>query len=63
MSECPVCSAMEPETIDRLLTLGYGPQFISTRWGSPATTSSDIGMNVWWGREGCTWKRTYSGWQ
>jgi hypothetical protein len=24
---------MEPETVDRLLVLGYGPRFIETRWG------------------------------
>jgi len=30
---CRVCKAMEPKTIDRLLVLGYGPQFIATRWG------------------------------
>ncbi len=32
---CRVCKAMEPRTIDRLLVMGYGPQFISTRWGLP----------------------------
>ena len=26
---------MEPETVDRLLVLGYGPQFVSERWGLP----------------------------
>ncbi len=24
---------MESRTIDRLLVMGYGPQFIATRWG------------------------------
>jgi hypothetical protein len=24
---------MEPETIDRLLVFGYGPQFVAERWG------------------------------
>ncbi len=33
MVTCKVCKAMEPNTIDRLLVVGYGPQFISTRWG------------------------------
>ncbi len=33
MVACKVCKAMEPRTIDRLLVLGYGPQFIATRWG------------------------------
>jgi hypothetical protein len=31
---CPVCSATEPRTIDRLLVIGYGPSFIDQRWGS-----------------------------
>ena len=31
--ECRVCSTMEPETIDRLLVFGYGPQFVAQRWG------------------------------
>jgi hypothetical protein len=35
MDKCKVCSAMEPRTIDRLLVMGYGPQFIATRWGLP----------------------------
>ncbi len=30
---CKVCSHMEPETVDRLLAAGYGPNFISRRWG------------------------------
>jgi len=30
---CPVCQAWESRTIDRLLVLGYGPMFVSTRWG------------------------------
>jgi hypothetical protein len=32
-STCRVCSGWEPETIDRLLAVGYGPRFISARWG------------------------------
>jgi hypothetical protein len=24
---------MEPETVDRLLLVGYGPRFIAQRWG------------------------------
>ena len=24
---------MEPETVDRLLLVGYGPRFVSERWG------------------------------
>ncbi len=32
---CKVCSHMEPETVDRLLVLGYGPNFIAQRWGLP----------------------------
>ncbi len=31
--KCKVCSAMEPKTIDRLLVVGYGPQFVASRWG------------------------------
>jgi hypothetical protein len=34
-TECPVCSATEPETIDRLLVFGYGPRFVEARWGIP----------------------------
>ena len=30
---CAVCSGWEPETIDRLLLVGYGPRFIAQRWG------------------------------
>jgi hypothetical protein len=26
---------MEPETLDKLLVLGYGPTFIQARWGLP----------------------------
>ena len=31
--ECKVCRGPEPRTIDRLLAVGYGPRFISKRWG------------------------------
>jgi hypothetical protein len=24
---------MEPETVDRLLLVGYGPRFVAQRWG------------------------------
>jgi hypothetical protein len=24
---------MEPETVDRLLAVGYGPRFVAQRWG------------------------------
>ncbi len=30
---CAVCSGMEPETVDRLLAVGYGPRFVASRWG------------------------------
>lgn len=30
---CVVCSGWEPETIDRLLLIGYGPRFVAQRWG------------------------------
>ncbi len=30
---CAVCSGMEPETVDRLLLVGYGPRFVATRFG------------------------------
>jgi hypothetical protein len=29
---CKVCQAFETETIDRLLTIGYGPAFVAARW-------------------------------
>jgi NAD-dependent dihydropyrimidine dehydrogenase PreA subunit len=32
-STCGICVGMEPQTIDRLLAVGYGPRFISARWG------------------------------
>lgn len=32
-STCKVCTGMESETVDRLLAVGYGPRFISQRWG------------------------------
>jgi hypothetical protein len=32
-STCRVCSGWEPQTVDRLLSVGYGPRFISARWG------------------------------
>jgi hypothetical protein len=32
---CGVCQAIEPETVDRLLALGYGPSFVAARWGLP----------------------------
>jgi hypothetical protein len=32
---CKVCSHMEPETVDRLLVLGYGTGFVAQRWGLP----------------------------
>jgi hypothetical protein len=32
---CPICSGMEPETVDRLLLVGYGPRFVAQRWGVP----------------------------
>jgi hypothetical protein len=30
---CPICTGMESETVDRLLLIGYGPRFVSARWG------------------------------
>ena len=30
---CPVCSGIEPRTIDRLLVIGHGSRFVATRWG------------------------------
>jgi len=30
---CRICLGMEPETVDRLLLIGYGPRFVSERWG------------------------------
>ncbi len=30
---CPICSGMEPETVDRLLLVGHGIRFVSARWG------------------------------
>ncbi len=30
---CAICAGWEPETVDRLLAVGYGPRFISARWG------------------------------
>ncbi len=30
---CPVCSGIEPRTIDRLLLVGHGIRFVSERWG------------------------------
>jgi hypothetical protein len=30
---CPICVGMEPETVDRLLAVGYGPRFVAQRWG------------------------------
>jgi hypothetical protein len=32
-SACGICMGMEPETIDRLLAVGYGPRFVASRWG------------------------------
>jgi hypothetical protein len=32
-SSCGICMGMEPETADRLLLVGYGPRFISERFG------------------------------
>ena len=32
-STCKVCAGMEPEKVDRLLLVGYGPRFVSERWG------------------------------
>jgi hypothetical protein len=32
-SACRICMGMEPETVDRLLLIGYGPRFVSERWG------------------------------
>ena len=32
-STCKVCMGMEPETVDRLLLVGYGPSFVAQRWG------------------------------
>ncbi len=32
-STCGICMGMEPETVDRLLLVGYGPRFVSERWG------------------------------
>jgi hypothetical protein len=34
-STCRICVGMEPETVDRLLLVGYGPRFVSERWGIP----------------------------
>ncbi len=30
---CRICMGMEPETVDRLLLVGYGPRFVAQRWG------------------------------
>ena len=30
---CRICMGMEPETVDRLLAVGYGPRFVASRWG------------------------------
>jgi hypothetical protein len=30
---CKICLGMEPETVDRLLAVGYGPRFVALRWG------------------------------
>jgi hypothetical protein len=30
---CGICRGMEPETVDRLLAVGYGPRFVASRWG------------------------------
>ncbi len=32
-SACGICMGMEPETVDRLLLVGYGPRFVAQRWG------------------------------
>ena len=32
-SACRICMGMEPETVDRLLLVGYGPRFVAQRWG------------------------------
>ena len=32
-ASCKVCMGMESETVDRLLLVGYGPRFVSARWG------------------------------
>jgi hypothetical protein len=32
-SACRICVGMEPETVDRLLLVGYGPRFVARRWG------------------------------
>ena len=32
-TRCGICMGMEPETVDRLLLVGYGPRFVSERWG------------------------------
>ncbi len=30
---CRICMGMEPETVDRLLAVGYRPRFVASRWG------------------------------
>jgi hypothetical protein len=30
---CKVCKAVEADIINRLLEVGYGPGFVSARWG------------------------------
>jgi hypothetical protein len=32
-TRCAICMGMEPETVDRLLAVGYGPRFVASRWG------------------------------
>ncbi len=32
-STCAICMGMEPETVDRLLAVGYGTRFVASRWG------------------------------
>lgn len=32
---CPVCSSMEPDTIDRLLVWGRSPRWIAPKFGHP----------------------------
>jgi hypothetical protein len=45
-SSCGICMSMEPETADRLLLVGYGPRFVSERFGvtrkvvSPSTVTA-----------------------
>jgi hypothetical protein len=54
---CKGCKVVEADIINRLLEVGYGPSFISARWGLKRHHVKNTETSAWWGeRRKRRWK-------